>query len=90
MDIVAPLVDGRVMTGGIKWNARPLEAKWHYQHMAMLERLVHAAVPWARDAAQPRAPLIWIAAGGFTDEFRDAARRDRHEVYLWTLEDLYR
>lgn len=56
MDIVAPLVDGRM---------------------------------WAREASQPHAPLIWVAAGGFTDEFRNAARRDRQEVYLWTLEDLY-
>ena len=90
MDIVAPLVDGRVMTGGIKWNAKPLDAKVHYHHMSMLERLEHAAVPWAREASQPHAPLIWVAAGGFTDEFRNAARRDRDEVYLWTLEDLYR
>ena len=90
MDIVAPLVDGRVMTGGVKWNAQPLDAKWHYHHMQMLERLRLAGVPWAHEAATPHAPLLWVAAGGFTDEFQAAVRRDRAEVYLWSLEDLYR
>jgi AAA+ ATPase superfamily predicted ATPase len=90
MDIVAPLVDGRVMTGGVKWNAKPLDAKWHYHHMAMLKRLEDAAIPWAREANQQSAPIIWIAAGGFTEEFLAAVRRERAEVYLWSLEDLYR
>ena len=90
MDIVAPLVDGRILTGGVKWNAQPLDAKWHYHHMQMLERLRHAGVPWAHEAAQPHAPIVWVAAGGFTDEFQAAVRRDRAEVYLWSLEDLYR
>ena len=90
MDIVAPLVDGRILTGGVKWNAQPLDAKWHYHHMQMLERLRQAGVPWAHEAATPHAPILWVAAGGFTDEFRAAVHCDRAEVYLWSLEDLYR
>jgi AAA+ ATPase superfamily predicted ATPase len=90
MDIVAPLVDGRVMTGGVKWNAAPLEPKWHYHHMAMIERLRATGIKWAHRAATPEAPLLWVAAGGFTPDFEAAARSERHEVYLWSLEDLYR
>ncbi len=89
MDIVAPLVDGRVLTGEVKWNTAPLEPKWHYHHMAMLERLRAAGQKWAHDAAKPEAPLIWVAAGGFTPEFEVAVRSEREEVYLWTLADLY-
>lgn len=89
MDIVAPLVDGRVLTGGVKWNAAPLEPKWHYHHMAMIERLCASGVKWAHDAARPESPIIWVAAGGFTPEFEAAVRGERREVYLWNLEDLY-
>ncbi len=89
MDIVAPLVDGRVLTGGVKWNTTPLEPKWHYHHMEMIERLRAAGIKWAHDAAKSEAPLIWVAAGGFTPEFETAVRNERKEVYLWTLADLY-
>ncbi len=90
MDIVAPLIDGRVLTGGVKWNAAPLGAEWHYHHMAMIERLRDSGVTWAHAAAKSDAPLIWVAAGGFTPAFEAAVRAERKEVYLWTLKDLYR
>ena len=52
-----------------------------------------AVSEWGRWEGQDRArqslEMAIVAAGGFTDEFRNAARRDRQEVYLWTLEDLY-
>jgi AAA+ ATPase superfamily predicted ATPase len=89
VDIVAPLTDGRVMTGGVKWNGAPLEAKWHVHHMEMLRRLTQSGVKWAHAAADPKAPLIWVAAGGFTPAFVKAVRAEREEVYLWDLSTLY-
>ncbi len=49
----------------------------------------------AEDRCQPRlarrleTPLLYVAAGGFSDRFRQAALASREEVYLWTLGDLY-
>lgn len=89
MDIVAPLLDGRVMTGGVTWNTTPVPAERHYHHMEMIARLADAGVQWAHAAAQPDAPLLWVAAGGFSPEFEAAARKARREVHLWSLEELY-
>ena len=89
IDIVAPLADGRVMTGGIKWNRSPLGAQWLHHHEAMLTRLLHVGVPWAARAAKPDAPLIFIAAGGFEPGFRAAAAAIRSDIVLWDLKDLY-
>jgi len=89
MDIVAPLTDGRVLTGGVKWNHFPLPAKWHFHHMEMLRRLTHSGVKWAHAAAAPESPLLWVAAGGFSPEFKRAIEAEREEVYLWDLKTLY-
>ncbi len=89
IDIVAPLADGRVMTGGVKWNRSPLGAKWLHHHEAMLERLVDSGVPWAARAARPDSPVIFVAAGGFEPGFRAAGTAARPETILWDLTDLY-
>ena len=80
----------RARTGGVKWNTSPLTLQWHYHHMTMIERLRASGVKWAHDAADPNAPIIWVAAGGFTPEFEAAVRSERKDVYLWNLADLYR
>ena len=77
------------MTGGVKWNATPIPAKWHHQHMESLRRLTKSGVGWAHAAARPESPLLWVAAGGFEPEFVAAVREARAEVYLWDLEMLY-
>ncbi len=90
VDIVAPLVDGRVLTGAVKWNSTtPIAAKWHYHHMDQLRRLAKSGVKWAHAALKPASPLIWVAAGGFSAEFRRAVEEERGEVYLWDLGALY-
>ena len=33
MDIVAPLMDGRVMTGGVKWNTSPLTPGYRWGNL---------------------------------------------------------
>ena len=90
MDIVAPLGDGTVMTGGVKWNSSPLPAKWFTHHMEMLTRLAASGVKWAHAASLPEAPLLFVAAGGFSSEFVTACRKARKRVVLWELRDLYR
>lgn len=90
IDIVAPLTDKRVMTGGVKWNAAPLPAKWYHHHERMLERLTRAGVAWAHAAAAPDAPRLWIAAGGFSPAFEAAAAQgEPTAVHLWDLSTLY-
>ncbi len=90
IDIVAPLTDGRVLSGGVKWNKRALDRRWHLHHLDMLDRLSHAGVKWAHAARRPDSPLLYVAAGGFTRDFVSAARASRDQVYLWTLADLYK
>lgn len=89
MDIVAPLLTGPVMTGGIKWNVNPVPLAWHTHHMDMLRRLTRSGVGWAHKAVKRDAPLLWVAAGGFTPAFTDAIRAERDTVYLWDLPTLY-
>ena len=89
IDMVAPLVDGRVMTGGVKWNSTPISTKWHHHHMEGLQRLTKSGVPWAHAAVKRESPLLWVAAGGFEPEFAAAIRAERSEVYLWDLNTLY-
>jgi AAA+ ATPase superfamily predicted ATPase len=91
IDIVAlPPAGHAVMTGAIKWNQRPIGARVHTDHLDALSRLVASGVPWAHDAQREESPLIYAAAGGFTDEFKAVAINSRPNVILLTLEDLYR
>lgn len=90
VDIASVLVDGRVLTGAVKWNRRPVGVDVHTKHLAMLDRLARSGVGWAHEAQKPSSPLLYVASGGFTDRFRQAAMASREEVYLWTLADLYR
>ena len=90
IDIAATLADGRVLTGAVKWNAQPLEARWHFHHLEALERLASSGVRWAHLAKHEDAPLLYLAAGGFTKEFVHTARASRRNVYLWSLADIFR
>ncbi len=90
IDIAATLANGRVLTGAVKWNSKPLEAKWHLHHLNALERLAQAGVKWAHTAKEEDSPLLYLAAGGFTREFTEVARASRRHVYLWSLTDIFR
>ena len=87
IDLVAPLLDGRVMTGAVKWNARPAGLGLHYGHLAMLERATHAGRAWAHAARGPQAPLLYVSAAGFEAGFAEALARDGRPVTLLTLDD---
>lgn len=89
IDVAAVLMDRRVLTGAIKWRQDPVDVGVHTRHLEMLDRLSQAGVAWAHEARKPEAPLLYVAANGFTDRFIQAARATRDEVYLWTLHDLF-
>jgi hypothetical protein len=89
IDLVAALDDGRTLTGGIKWNRRPLPAEVFTRHLRMLDRLAAAGMSWAHKAREAGSPILFIAAGGFSSGFQVAARMSGHPVTLWALKDLY-
>lgn len=89
IDIASTLLDGRVLTGSIKWYKKPVDVAVHTRHLEMLGRLSQSGVDWARAASAPESPLLYVAASGFTDRFAEAARASRDEVYLWTLKDVF-
>lgn len=89
IDIVAPLADGRTMTGSVKWDAAPVGPAVHLAHLEMLRRAADAGRGWAHAALRPEAPFLYVAAAGFTDEFRQQAGAGGHPLLLWTLEDVY-
>jgi uncharacterized protein len=89
IDIATRLMDRRVLTGAIKWNRSAVDVDVHVAHLDMLDRLAKSGMGWAHEAQDPASPLLYVAAGGFTDRFREAATGVRKAVYLWTLEDLY-
>jgi AAA+ ATPase superfamily predicted ATPase len=89
MDIASTLMDGRALTGFIKWYRKPVDVAVHTQHLAMLNRLSQAGVSWAGNAGDPESPLLYVAASGFTERFIHAARESRDQVYLWTLDDVF-
>lgn len=89
MDIVARLTDGRMMTGSIKWNARPCETAIHHRHVRDLDRLARSGKRWAHEALRQDAPLLYFAAGGFTEGFVEQAESFGQPVYTVTLEAMY-
>ena len=89
IDVVAPLTDGRVMTGAVKWNASPTDVAVHFRHLAMLERAAEAGRAWAHAALRSDAPLLYVAAGGFEEGFADVVGRNGRPVIMLGLEDLF-
>lgn len=89
MDVASTLMDGRVLTGSIKWHRGLVDVAVHTAHLEMLDRLSQAGVSWAHTAKDPESPLLYVAANGFTERFIQAAQATRSQVYLWTLDDMF-
>ena len=89
LDVVAELLGGGVLTGEVKWNREPVGAAVHEGHLDKLRRMAASGRGWAHEALEDGAPLLYVAAGGFADVFREAAEADGHAVTCWSLEDLY-
>jgi hypothetical protein len=77
------------MTGSVTWDAAPVGPAVHDGHREMLRRAADAGRGWAHAGLRSEAPLLYVAASGFTDAFRDQAEASGHPVILWSLEDLY-
>lgn len=89
IDLVASLPEGGVLTGAVKWDRAPIKPKVHRDHLATLQCAADAGRRWAHQALDPEAPILYVAAGGFSAAFRKVAEESGHPVICWTLEDLY-
>jgi uncharacterized protein len=89
IDLVARTIDGRMLTGAVKWDAAPIGVGVHRGHLDMLRRLAESGRGWAHEALQPDSPLLYIAAGGFSADFRAEVEASGHPSTCWSLGDLY-
>lgn len=89
IEVVARLLDGRVMTGSAKFRRRPADATLLLDHLDALKRLAASGRSWARDALHPEAPMLFISAAGFKDSFHDVARELGRAPLGWSIHDLY-
>ncbi len=89
VDIVVRLLKGKMLTGAIKWNAKPVGLELHKKHIEQLNRLAASGQGWAREALEPDARLLYVAAGGFKKNFVKMVEEGLVRARLWTLEDLY-
>jgi hypothetical protein len=89
VDVVARLLDGRMMTGSAKMRTRAADATVLLEHVEALRRLAESGRSWAREALEPEAPFLFVSGSGFKDSFREVAADLGHPLILWTLQDLY-
>jgi len=89
IDVVARLLDGRMMTGSAKMRSRQADATTIIEHMNGLERLAASGQAWAREALDPASPLLFVSTAGFRSSFLAAAEDLRQPVVLWTVEHLF-
>lgn len=89
IDIVSRRADGSMLTGSIKWNRSPVGIGVHRTHMRDLDRLASSGRRWAHEARESGSHLLYVAAGGFEDNFLERASEENLPVTLWTLDDLY-
>jgi hypothetical protein len=89
IDIVARRTDGAMLTGAVKWSAKPVGVSLHEKHADMLKRLSQSGHAWAREALQEGAVFLYVAAGGFSPAFLRQAKTTGIRVVAWSLKDLY-
>lgn len=90
IDLVAPLVDGRMLTGAVKWDRSAIGVGVHRDHLAMLRRAADSGRAWGHAALKPDAPFYYVAAGGFGAGFRKEVEASGHPAVCWSLTDLYK
>lgn len=89
IDIVARAVDGRMITGAVKWNRRPVSPTLHTRHVEMLQRLATSGYRWVHEALSDGAILLYVSASGFSDAFSAGVADEARRVVTWSLSDLY-
>lgn len=89
IDIVSSCSDSRMLTGAIKWNQEPITPSVHFKHLRDLQRLADSGKKWAHEALKPDSLLLYVASGGFSEDFATVCQTTGHNPLMWTLEDLY-
>ncbi len=89
IDIVARRTDGRMLTGSVKWNRKPVGISVHEKHVDALRRLASSGYAWAREALSREALFLYVAAGGFAPGFAKRAEEAAVRVLTWSLDELY-
>jgi hypothetical protein len=89
IDIVARLLDGRIMTGSVKFRRRPADATVLLEHLNALKRLAASGRSWARDALEEHSPMLFVSAAGFSDSFYEVARDTGYSPLGWDVEKLF-
>lgn len=90
IDVVARLLDGRLLTGSVKFRARHTGAREWADHVTALERLAAAGQGWAREALRPSSPFLFVSSSGFKSSFAELRKEDpERDVVQWRLDDLY-
>jgi hypothetical protein len=77
------------MSGSVKWNVNPIGSDVHWAHRDMLQRAAYAGRAWAHKALEDDAPVLYVAAGGFKSDFKQAVSTSGQPVICRTLKDLY-
>lgn len=88
IDMVGRTLDGRIVTGSVKYRGRQATARTYFEHEEALRRLAASGRGWAREALQPSCPFFFLSAGGFAASFGEACEPGR-EVIRWTLRDIF-
>lgn len=90
IDVVCRLLDGRMLTGSIKYQSRPADATAWLEHQESLRRLEGSGRRWVHEALEPEAPFLFVSRSGFTESFR-RVRSDygKRPVITWELDDLF-
>lgn len=88
IDIVARTTDGRMVTGAVKWNSKPVSEGLHLKHVEALQRLADSGHAWAHEALQPDATILYVAAGGFRD-WENMPAEPEQRIMKWDLHDIY-
>lgn len=88
LDVVAPLADGRVMTGAVKFSSKPIQADVFFRHLEAVARAADAGLRWAH-AARGGGPLLFLSAAGFSRSFERAALAHPQPVLAWGLADVF-
>ncbi len=89
IDVVARLLDGRVMTGSVKMQNRLVDATVFLKHVTDLQRLADSGLGWAHKALEPGAPMLFVSSSGFKESFVEVAGELPHPLVLWEARDLF-
>jgi AAA+ ATPase superfamily predicted ATPase len=89
IDVVARLLDQRIMTGSIKFQNQRADARVLLDHQHALQRLADSGQSWAHHALEDTGVLLFVSAKGFKDSFWEVAEDADQSVITWELSDLF-